>query len=95
MEGWLGKSKGLLQLCRERGLIDPAKHNEYRKTGSKLQVLGEAVGVSVDFTPKFHAELAGEGIEYSWGFSKGLYRRQPLERKKKRAQFRKLVDECA
>ena len=22
------------------------------------------------FTPKFHCELAGEGIEYSWGASK-------------------------
>ncbi|KAI2493516.1 hypothetical protein MHU86_21027 [Fragilaria crotonensis] len=28
---------------------------------------GHALGVSVLITPKFHAEMAGEGIEYSWG----------------------------
>jgi hypothetical protein len=30
----------------------------------------EALGITVDFTPKFHAEIAGEGVEYSWGHSK-------------------------
>ncbi|KAI2498015.1 hypothetical protein MHU86_16452 [Fragilaria crotonensis] len=35
-----------------------------------LQYVGQELGVSVIITPKFHAELAGEGIEYSWGISK-------------------------
>ncbi|KAG7342342.1 hypothetical protein IV203_007435 [Nitzschia inconspicua] len=50
--------------------------------------------VQVMFTPKFHAEMAGEGIEYSWGFAKGSYRRKPLQKKRKRSDFEDLVDEC-
>jgi hypothetical protein len=33
-----------------------------------LQHVGKELGVSVIISPKFHAEMAGEGIEYSWGF---------------------------
>ena len=51
-------------------------------------------GVKIDFAPKFHAELAGKGIEYSWGYSKGKYRREPLKLKKGRRNFVKLVKEC-
>ena len=32
-----------------------------------LQSMGREMGVLVDRTPKCHCELAGEGIEYSWG----------------------------
>ena len=48
----------------------------------------------VDKTPKFHAELAGEGIEYSWGFLKGKYRRLPLEDKKGKSKFLESVRKC-
>lgn len=120
--GWVGKPKGLLQVCRERGLIDVANHAAYKKNSKKnqdgtvdeslalipilskcddfknekthLQVLAEAYGYSVALTPKFHAELAGEGIEYTWACSKGIYRRKPHERKKLRASFLALVDDC-
>ena len=46
-------------------------------------------------TPKFHAELAGEGIEYSWAHAKGQhYRRMPLALKKQgRESFKQLVKE--
>ena len=37
---------------------------------------------SILFTPKFHCELAGEGIEYAWGAAKRIYRRQPLSAKR-------------
>jgi hypothetical protein len=37
-----------------------------------LQHVGQQLGVSVIITPKFHAELAGEGVEYSWGIAKGM-----------------------
>ena len=30
--------------------------------------------IGILFTPKFHCELAGEGIEYSWGAAKRFYR---------------------
>jgi hypothetical protein len=58
-----------------------------------LQHVGSQLGVSVIITPKFHAELAGEGVEYSWGITKGLYRRKPLLSKKGKESFRKLVCE--
>ena len=34
---------------------------------------GKTHGVIVDWSPKCHAEVAGEGIEYSWGGAKGKY----------------------
>ena len=42
---------------------------------------------SILFTPKFHCELAGEGIEYSWGASKRYYRRISLKNKKSFSDF--------
>jgi hypothetical protein len=50
--------------------------------------------VTVKLTPKFHAELAGKGIEYSWARSKSFYRRLPLSQKKGRENFKQLVREC-
>ena len=50
--------------------------------------------VNILFTPKFHCELAGEGIEYSWGASKRLYRREPLHKKRQSGEFKRLVHEC-
>jgi hypothetical protein len=59
-----------------------------------LQHVGNELGVSVLITPKFHAELAGEGIEYSWGVSKCVYRTKPLDSKKGKESFKALVHEC-
>ena len=57
--------------------------------------MGERPGhVVVDRTPKCHPELAGEGIEYSWGCAKNFYRRLPLEKKKGKDTFRKSVNEA-
>jgi len=47
--------------------------------------------IKILFTPKFHCELAGEGIEYSWGASKRYYRSQPLSKKKSYRSFDELV----
>jgi hypothetical protein len=49
--------------------------------------------VKIKFTPKYHCEIAGEGIEYAWGFSKKYYRNLPLNRKKGIANFRASVRE--
>ena len=49
---------------------------------TQLQAIGLEIEVQVYTTPKYHAELAGEGIEYSWGYAKLFYRRQPLKQKK-------------
>ena len=50
--------------------------------------------LSILFTPKYHYELAGKGIEYSSGTSKRLFCRKPLSDKKAYADFIKLVHLC-
>jgi len=59
-----------------------------------LQYLGRRLGLRILHTPKFHAEMAGEGIEYSWACAKGDYRRQPLHLKKGLRNFKSLVRGC-
>jgi hypothetical protein len=49
--------------------------------------------VSIIYTPKYHCEIAGEGIEYSWGLCKRYYRNLPLQRKKGLNNFRGSVKE--
>jgi hypothetical protein len=46
---------------------------DFRKEETSLQYLGRQLGVSVQLTPKFHAELAGTGVEYSWAHSNAYY----------------------
>jgi len=36
----------------------------------QVEAIAENRGVIIKATPKYHCELAGEGIEYSWGFAK-------------------------
>ena len=66
---------------------------DFQEEETALQFLGTQLGVSVLLTPKFHAELAGEGVEYSWAHSKSYYRRMPLSRKRGRENFKQLVRE--
>jgi len=58
------------------------KCTDFQNELSTLQVLGNDLGVAVDFTPKYHAELVGKGIKYSWGLAKGEYCQTPLSQKK-------------
>jgi hypothetical protein len=59
-----------------------------------LIFLGERLGVVFDHSTKSHPELAGEGIEYTWGKAKGVYRNARLADKKGKDNFRKLVSHC-
>ena len=43
---------------------------DFEEEETLLQPSGREMGVLVDWTPKCHCELAGEGIEYSWGCAK-------------------------
>ena len=56
-----------------------------------LQSTMHQLGITVHRSPKCHAELAGEGIEYSWGFSKNACRRLPLHLKRGKEKFRNSV----
>jgi hypothetical protein len=106
VEGWMGKAKGLNQIAWERGLIDPLetytkadlvelllKCSDFDNAETNLQMIARNLGVVAERTPKFHCEMAGEGIEYDWGFCKGKYRRQPIARKRGRTTFMDLVKE--
>ena len=67
---------------------------DFAEEETLLQSKGTKLGVKVDRTPKCHCELAGEGIEYSWGCAKNSYRLQPLKNKRRKDAFRKTVRLC-
>lgn len=67
---------------------------DFENEETLLQTKAQEMGVLVDRTPKCHCELAGEGIEYSWGCAKNLYRRQPLKTKRTTNKFRATVRKC-
>lgn len=82
-QGWEGKPKGLRQVCWERGLLDPTIRYtrtmlvelleqcvDFENAESNLQMIARELGVVAERTPKFHCELAGEGIEYDWALMK-------------------------
>ena len=48
-----------------------------------MQWVAEQIGVRVVMTPKAHPELAGQGIEYSWGYAKLCFRRMNTARTSK------------
>jgi hypothetical protein len=58
---------------------------------TEMEARAETMGVRVVSTTKFHAELAGEGIEHAWGCAKGWCRAQPLNSKKTKNSFHELV----
>ena len=43
---------------------------DFKEEDTALQFLGKQLGLRVLFTPKFHCEFAGEGIEYNWAHAK-------------------------
>jgi hypothetical protein len=75
--------KNLLRSCRD-----------FQEEESLLQSMGRKMGVVIDRTPKCHCELAGEGIEYSWGCAKNFYRTLPIREKKSKESFKESVRKC-
>ena len=41
---------------------------------TEMQLCGEDLGFKVISTPKFHAEITGEGFEHAWGVAKSVFR---------------------
>jgi hypothetical protein len=69
---------------------------DFKKEKSALQYLVEAYNTptasfSILFTPKYHCEIAGEGIEYSWAFTKQVFRSIPYAEKRTSDGFRSCV----
>ena len=59
-----------------------------------MQHIAKNIGVTVLLTPKCHAELAGEGVEYLWACAKGAYRNMSLREKKGKDNFKASVCHC-
>ena len=107
IEGWMGREKGLLQACYERGLIDPNKIykvddlkamlqecTDFKNEITQLQQKASECGVNVTYSTKCHPEKAGEGIEFLWALIKNEYRRIPYPQKPKiKEAFHKKVEE--
>jgi len=64
---------------------------DFQDEVTQLEFVCKMQGARAIITPKYHAELAGEGIEYTWGFLKSIYRRFPLAKKKGKANFEALL----
>ncbi len=64
-----------------------ASCSDFKNELSLMQHLGISLGVHIASTPKYHAEIAGEGIEYDWALSKNWFKRLPLSERKTRAGF--------
>jgi hypothetical protein len=58
------------------------------------ELSGREATISILFTPKYHCELAGEGIEYCWGAAKRIYRKLPLKDRRSWESFRNSVVAC-
>ena len=43
--------------------------SDFSSEVSQLEYVSESLGSKVIITTKYHAEYAGEGVEYSWVFS--------------------------
>lgn len=71
-----------------------ASCHDFAEEISELEAVGEKLGVNVVITTKYHAEIAGEGIEYAWGVAKSAYRKMKLSQKKGYENFMKAVREC-
>ena len=61
---------------------------------SLLQMKVRKLGAVCIHSPKYHCEMAGEGIEYSWGNAKMKYRRIKASSKRSNAQFLSQVRQC-
>ena len=67
---------------------------DFESEETLLQYYGRLLRLTVDRTPKCHPEPAGEGIEYTWGCSKGFYRRLKISEKRTKKKFRESVRKC-
>ena len=61
---------------------------------SLLQMNVQKMGAISFPSPKYHCEIAGEGIEYSWGNSKCKYQQIKALDKKYKKDFLVCVKEC-
>jgi hypothetical protein len=64
-----------------------ASCKDFREEKTFIQHVASKYNIEIIYTPKYHAEIAGCGIEYIWGAAKAKYRSMPLKDKDKRDKF--------
>lgn len=67
---------------------------DFKQEITLLQFRAKQLGVTIDCSPKFHPEIAGEGIEFCWGLSKNQYIRFSIEEKRTKCKYLELVKKC-
>jgi len=91
--GYVGKPKGVMQLAWERGWVTEGMSTDqatealeacpdYFNETTIIEELFVSRGHILIMSPKGHPELAGVGVEYSWGKSKLEFRRSNEARNK-------------
>jgi hypothetical protein len=68
--------------------------NDFINKEGMLQHIANNLVVTVLLTPKCHAELAGEGVEYVWACAKGTYRSMSLKQKRGKDSFKASIRFC-
>jgi len=68
-----------------------AECHDFQNELTSLQHLAQTLGSTVNRLTKSHPELAGKGIEYSWGCAKCYYQSAKLKEKKGKDNFMNLV----
>ena len=101
--GWIDESKlsqyelvakdddGVVDLDRSLTMMMERNH-DFETEVCQLEVISNHYGVVVMLSSKYHAEIAGCGIEYSWGAAKSRYRRISFEQKRSKVGFERAVN---
>ena len=66
--------------------------NAIEELCEQLSLIGDP-SIRILTSPKYHCEIAGEGIELNWGYCKKCYRNIPFDKKNKKDKFVKHVKE--
>jgi hypothetical protein len=59
-----------------------AELRDFENAETRLQYVGQKLGLLIDRSPKHHPDCTGEWIEYAWGCAKEKYRYLPIASKK-------------
>ena len=79
------------QQCRHLDFAGEQSAMEYLL--SRLSDKTEGFEFRLLTSPKYHCELAGEGVEYCWGLAKRFYKSKGSEEKRKKVRFNFVIRE--
>ena len=90
----IGDDGNILDNCKKYVLTDiMAECDDFKNQKNAMEELCENLSniaeqsIHILTSPKYHCEIAGEGIELNWGYLKKCYRNIPLQSKKTKSAF--------